>query len=160
MIKGVSLAWRAADLNQMSVPGPISPWHTTRISGFKTSNTFESRQKAAPAASRRFRGPPGTLLIAVAKACDGSRNDLIWQLANFPSTNDFVTSWAHSMKRSTTGLRVRFFSVTIATCIGGRVRLMHNMRGDARVVGMQQQIIDQMRAELKTLPEVDEDAEV
>jgi hypothetical protein len=37
---------------------------------------------------------------------------------------------------------------------------MHNMRGDARVVGMQQQIIDQMRAELKTLPEVDEDAEV
>ena len=31
---------------------------------------------------------------------------------------DFVTSRAHSMKRSTTGLNVRFFSVTIVTAHG------------------------------------------
>ena len=31
---------------------------------------------------------------------------------------DFATSWAHSMKRSTTGLNVRFFSVTIVTAHG------------------------------------------
>jgi hypothetical protein len=32
-----------------------------------------------------------------------------------PSANDFVTARAHSMKRSTTGLKVRFFRVVITT---------------------------------------------
>jgi|SRR5215467_1989591 len=37
-----------------------------------------------------------------------------------PAANDFATSRAHSMKRSTAGLKVRFFSVT--TAVGqGRV---------------------------------------
>jgi hypothetical protein len=32
-----------------------------------------------------------------------------------PTPIDLATAWAHSMKRCTTGLKVRFFSVTITT---------------------------------------------
>jgi len=45
------------------------------------------------------------------------RNDAIGMSAAgyLPLAIDFATSCAHSMKRSTTGLNVRFFNVTIAT---------------------------------------------
>src|SRR6266581_7302840 len=43
-----------------------------------------------------------------------------------PIENDFVTSRAHSMKRSTTGLRVRFFTVTIATGHGRKGKSVCN----------------------------------
>ena len=44
---------------------------------------------------------------------------LLWHEGSYlPPANDFATSWAHSMKRSTTGLKVRFFRVKITTSHG------------------------------------------
>src|SRR6266481_9243936 len=90
--------------------GQNEPFHSLRRHGRSTSVSGPaSRRSALPSRAITGHGAYGQDSV---KRCRDA-------LAFGSAPIDFTTSRAHSMKRSTTGLNVRFFNMTIATGHGG-----------------------------------------